>query len=371
MPSRADIVRVFVSAVDNGSLPIATLETVVARFNITSSDVLDDEYALERYCSTTPLDTLKWFVQRFPPTHTCALNGFVAACDAGRLDIMQWLDANFHFTKDEVREDAMRLAFGVGNVHIADWFATRFRVRKADVLGEIFVRSCLLGNVSVVRWFVVRFRLTDREVDDACTGHCDTVRAAVWITRGCPPATIDRFDIVHAFAESASRMTPIAELDAMATRLQITPDEVCVLHGALDSACEEGRLDAVQWLVDRFAPPVEIALRGFETACANDRLDVAQFLDARFHFTPKDAEMHALAIECAIGGSRLADWVADRFLLRKRHFTDRHVDFVIRDVASTKWLLTRFRFNAHEIEQINASLSDNTERAFLWFACNV
>jgi hypothetical protein len=154
-------------------LPRATLVDVAAwlvarlRSDRPSNPSVDLKHITTVACQIGCLPVVQWLaaesnLQRHSVVSSdCSL--FRCVCEAGNLDIAEWLADTYRLDKLDVscmRHLAYRKA-------IARWLAARFAMTKQDVLAcdsYAFRWSCAHGHLAVAQWLVSHFRLSCADV---------------------------------------------------------------------------------------------------------------------------------------------------------------------------------------------------------------
>ncbi len=299
------------------------------------------------------------------PTYECAA-AVEYACDAGRLDKIQWLCAHLRDVIDtEVASQFLGAACGAGQLVIAKWFAEQY---ECSMDGNALDSACSKGHLEVAQWVAERFdiaewpaggvSLSDTFLETCMNGHLDTLQ---WIA--------DRFrfrtrEIALGVARAALRTAcsyghlPIAQW--LTARYDLYPEDVIAganLPSALYCACQSGHLETARWLVARFGL-AHVDVRNvyespFHTACMHGRLDIVEWLIEQFDIDTANANAiighpsAALTSACGAGHLELAQWLAKRFdICTENLFRDSPSVLLTACVGghlpTVKWLVKKF-----------------------------
>jgi hypothetical protein len=195
-----------------------------------------------------------------------------SSCEAGRLELAQWLVATFGLTAEDARSWdnlTFRTTCANGHLAVAQWLVSTFGLTAEDARGQnnhTFRLSCENGHLAVAQWLVSTFGLTAEDArswfNDALHSSCGNGHLAVaqWL--------------VSTFGLTAK-------------------DARCLENIAFRYSCGNGHLAVAQWLVSTFGLTAADARcldnEAFRCSCADGHLAVAQWLAGKFGFSAKDA----------------------------------------------------------------------------------
>ena len=210
---------------------------------------------------------------------------------------------------------------------MAEWFAYHFEIKfkREFSASDAVCLACQAGHVDVVQWLFKGFDLSSSDALDraralrfACVEQNDIVFAQ-WLC--------DAFHITAGDARSTSNETlrllcergQLEVAQWLARKFQLTASDArCTRNYALRYACKSGHLDVAKWLVSTFHLRAEdirdVNNHAIREACAHGHLDVARWLVDTFSLTANDVRACAsdnvvLREACSNGHLDVAQWL--------------------------------------------------------------
>jgi hypothetical protein len=125
---------------------------------------------LRQVCERGPLAAVQWMVMRFDLTVDDVRDDDDAclreACARGQLEVAQWLTARFGLTDDDARAHsgaALRAAALGGHLQVVQWLVGHFGLTVEDVRAHrdgVLHAACNQKRSEVVWWLIARFDIT-------------------------------------------------------------------------------------------------------------------------------------------------------------------------------------------------------------------
>jgi hypothetical protein len=158
-------------------------------------------------------------------------------CEAGRLDVAQWLTSAFGLTATDARSGnnfALRFSCENGHLAVAQWLVSTFGLTLADARAlndSAFFMSCANGHLAVAQWLASTFGVL-ATADDGARSACS--RAFLFSCKNGHLA-------VAQWLAGLRMMSGLAAGDGM---LALT---------TLCHTCANGQLTVAEWLATTFA----------------------------------------------------------------------------------------------------------------------
>jgi hypothetical protein len=238
------------------------------------------------------------------------------ACEAGYLDVAQWLVVTFGLIFDRHTLYSVCLT---GNVEIAAPLAAMMINANADMklnTSSILEMSCFNGHLNISKWVTQAFDLVNN-IDQLIVA-CDVLN----------PKHLTGRTAVYAMLVKACREGFLDTGQWMAATFGLTAQglhdmrRVRIKYDLFSQACAGGCLETVQWVAEHFGLTAEnarwcdnLALR---MACGGGHLAVVEWLIGRFSLTVSDICTNAVALHSSIEvatahSTHMAEWLVKRF----------------------------------------------------------
>jgi hypothetical protein len=217
------------------NMPLPVLQFLADHVNITKQELLFmNKVVLRSTCEAGALDVLQWLVHRFQLTRQDFVgpnSAFAASCREDQVDTARWIVEHFHFQCAEVLPRALFFEL-IWNKRwpIATWLVEYFKdtdssglFHRSHIL-EVVDQYASLGGFDAIDWLCATFQITDIDLARA-------LRAAY-------------------FRNTASITLPLGTSDFWDPQASLSDSDL--LTSAVFLACEKAFADLALYLARKF-----------------------------------------------------------------------------------------------------------------------
>ena len=368
---------VFESACESGNITLITW--VLAYFAISTRSV-SITGCLQKACINGHLDAAIWICNTWHPNCYFEIL-FPMVCEAGHLDILKWIDAQYNITKLDITQEALPQALrNIENnsrakekyCEIIKWLISNFELTPVDLV-EVFTEICCTGFNTVAEWFDSIAHITTHcpceltSILNKCIQYHEYATVP-WLLSKLAINPVAQLSPIPSSGLPSLYLSDRSSFDYIVETLDVLPTNIQFVKEACKCCCS---LEDLQYLLQKFSVRTD-DVRNADPLLYVESLDIFQWLSDTYQLSHDHAcknENTVLSRLCDIGDLKLVEWFVVHFNLTKQDAIYGFENSLCSKLEILKFLAKKFAFRKRDLNpKLFSRLCLTTDVEFLaWY----